>query len=424
MNPNWRPALTAALLGMSAIVADPAVAQPAQAAVAPPDAEPTADTMRQARAAAAAKRYDEAVALYGQVLAGNPSHVDARLARGRTLAWAKRWNEAEADLTAVTTASPAYADAWAALGDLYLWSDRPAEAVAAYDRWQLLEPDRHEPYAARARAHRAAGSTEAARRDVEEAVARGAPAPVPGPGDGTDGMARRASSDELAGTGFRWGAQVDVRHTGFSGGRDNWLDYTGSIRRRFERGSVALELLHADRFGQTDNAVAIDAYVDTWHRAYANLRYQNAGSGGLLPDAWRAEIYQGVGQGWEVSAGVDHLRFPSSSVDIYSLGVGKYAGNFFIRARTRYVPSSGSRSHQVAVRYYYAGNGDDYLEGSAGTGRGEEEFRGFVVDDDSHTLAVSYVRYVRPGLGFKLGARHVDGLVDERQLTAGLLLRW
>lgn len=124
------------------------------------------------------------------------------------------------------------------------------------------------------------------------------------------------------------------------------------LRRRFARGSLGFELLQAQRFGRGDTAVALDDHVDAWHRGYANLRYQDSGGDGLLPDAWRVELFQGVGQGWELSAGVDQLSFPSSSTDIYSVGVGRYAGNVYIRARTGYVGSSGSLSHQATVRWY------------------------------------------------------------------------
>lgn len=412
--PHMTRLLLLTLATLSSIAASTAHASADQAVS---NATAVSDAMAQAREAAVNRRYDEAIALYTAMLAANPADADARLARGRTYAWAKRWREAELDLVAVTAASPSYADAWSALGDLYLWTDRPRDAVDAYGRWQALQPERAEPLLARARAHRAAGDADAASRDVDAAVGFGATRPSEPPVD------RRATVDDLAGSGFRWSLQGEARHVDFSGDRENWQEHALALRRRFERGSLGLEVLQVQRFGRGDKAVALDAYLDTWARAYANVRYQHS-DGGLLPDAWRVELYQGVGQGWELSAGIDQLRFDTSTTDIYSLGIGHYAGNFYLRARSRYSPSSGSTSHQFMGRWYYAGDADDYLEASAGTGRGEEEYRGLLIEDDSRAFALSWMRYVTPRVGFKVGVRHVDAVVDETQLSAGAYLRW
>lgn len=412
-----RRTLPLLLVCLAACPALPALA----AAPAPATGPTTAELTAMARAAAAARRYDEAIDIYTRLLDASPGDVDARLARGRAYAWARRWSEAEADLRAVTAASPAYADAWSALGDLYAWSGRPRDAVAAYDRWQALEPARPEPLVARARAHRQAGDADAARRDMAAAVALGATDPGVA---ATEAVERpRASADDLLGSGFRWSFQADAAHTGFSDDRQAWREHGLSLRRRFARGSLGLEVLQAQRFGDSDTAAAIDAYLDLWARAYANVRVQHSGDG-LLPDAWRAEVFQGVARGWEVSAGVDQLRFASSTTDIYSLGLGRYAGNFYVRARSRYVPSSDSLSHQATLRWYYEGDADDYLEASAGTGRGEEEYRGLLFDDDSTTIGLNWMHYLQPRVGLKLGLRHVDGLVDETQVRAGVYLRW
>ena len=252
-------------------------------------------------------------------------HAVVLLARGRTLAWMGRYIEAEADLVAVTTSKPGYADAWSALGDMYLWSNRPQEATDAFSRWLAVAPDDHAPLLARGRAHRAAGRMTEARADFAAAAARGAnPEQVASLSDSTE--SRTAVPDALLAEGYIWSLRASLQRTSFSGGRESWNDAGLTLRRQFERGSLGLELLQADHFGRGDSAWALDGYVTAWSRAYANVRYQQGPASGVLPrHAWRFELFQGVGRGWELSASIDHLRF-NSSTEFYGVGVGRYVG--------------------------------------------------------------------------------------------------
>lgn len=374
---------------------------------------------------------EEALALYTAMLAQSPTNTDLLLARGRTNAWMKRWPEAEADLTAVTAVKPDYADAWSALGDMYLWSDRPQQAATAYARWAELRTDDPAATIALGRAHRSAGDFAAARSDFEAARARGAePAQV------DDYLAslqpRIANQEDVLPTGYRWALRVGGTHTSFDPSRESWNEYEVALRRKFDRGSLALEMLRAHRFGDHDTAWALDGYVSLWERAYANVRYQRGPSGALFPEnAWRAELFQGVGDGWEISGSYDHLEFGGSDTDMYGVGVGRYFGNFYARYRLLHVPGvgSGSLSHRAQLRYYYAGNADDYFEVTAGNGRSHElDNSGFdrVVGSSHSSFGVSYVNYFAPHWGFKVGAglaNDVDGF-DERSISATLYSRW
>lgn len=417
------------LLSLAVLVALPAAAQTSQDATPTPSigVAETDDTLFQrARATALDGRRDEAIRLYSELLDRDPGHVDARLGRGRTHAWMRRWTDAEADLQAVTAASPQYADAWSALGDMYLWSDRPEQAVAAYARWRELQPADPRPLMSRSRAYRALGSKDDARADLQAAVGLGADqAAVNAALAALDAPERMNNPDAIAPVGFTWSVQAGLRRTRFSDSRADWNDRDVVVRRYLPRGSVAVELLETRRYGRDDKAWAIDAYVDTWSRAYANLRYQHAPDEALFPGhAWRAELFQGIGQGWELSAGVDQLRFRSTTADIYSLGVGRYTGNFYLRARSRYSPDSDSLGHTALVRYYHAGNAHDYLELSAGTGRSEDERFGRVVDEDSRSAGLTWMQYLTPNLGFRLTADYTDATPHESKAGATVYYRW
>lgn len=420
--------LHAALLASGA---DPALLQDPAA---PQDAPVENYEARLQRARALATSGDsaqreQAIAMYGEMLQASPGNSDVLLARGRTFAWMGRYAEAEADLLAVTAAKPGYADAWSALGDLYLWSDRPRQAAEAYGRWVELAPTTApEPLIARGRAYRAAGDMAAARADFGAAGARGAdPAEVASLNDST--VPRLAVPDALLADGYTWSLRAGVDRTSFSGGRTSWIDSGLTLRHKFERGSLGLEMLNADHFGRSDSAWALDGYLSLWARAYANVRYQDGPSSGILPRySWRAELFQGVGSGWELSASIDHLRF-SSDTEFYGVGVGRYVGNWYLRYKLQHVPgvSSGSWSHRVVVRNYYKGNADDYFEFSGSSGRSSDLDRsGALVRNSNASLGVSWTHYFRQDWGVKVGVGYSDDAdgFDERQLSFSLYRRW
>lgn len=382
-----------------------------------------------ARDLAISGRREEALAAYNALLERSPGNADVLLGRGRVYSWMDRWPEAEADLTGATIASPQYADAWSALGDLYLWSDRPTQALEAYGRWLALASDEDpEPLIARGRAFRAAGNYPPARVDFQAARARGAdPAQVDryllsmAPGG--------LGPNVVAPAGYRWSASLGASWTEFSPSRADWSDYTLSVRRYFDRGSLAIESLGADRFDTGDHAWALDGYVDLWSRAYANLRFQQGPQEVLFPGtAWRAELFQGVGRGWELSASYDGLYFDSSNVDIYGLGLGKYFGNWYVRLRHLYIPgeNSDSNSDRLLVRYYYSGDADNYLELAAGAGRSENVVPGPSGGKHSWSTSGAFVMFPNPRFGFKLGAAYAeeaDGY-DGRGVFGTAYTRW
>lgn len=417
----------AQLLALSSVQLAAEPASPSTQDLIVAQSEPSdAQLLRQARALAVAGNREDALRIYSRMLERSPGNSDARLARGRTFAWMERWQEAEDDLRAVVEQSPGYADAWSALGDLYLWSDRPGEAVEAYGRWIELAPDDPAALIAHGRAYRATGNVDAARVDFEAARLHGGD-PLQLDRDMASLSPRVPSPEAFVPPGYEWSARISTSHTDFSPERDSWSDQELSLRRHFSRGSVALEVLRAQRFDRHDTALALDAFTPLWQRAYANVRYQNSLGNRLLADqAWRVEVFQGAGRGWELSGSYDHLDF-GSSTDMYGIGIGRYVGNFYARYKALYVTGSGSISHRALLRHYFAGNGDDYFEVAAGSGR-QDEVGGFgsTARSSDSSVNLAFVKYLHPQWGFQLTAGYagdVDGF-DERRVSASVHTRW
>lgn len=373
---------------------------------------------------------EEAIRAYTAMLGRWPGNSDILLGRGQVYSWMKRWPEAERDLRAAIAVSPRRADAWSALGNVYAWSDRPAQAAEAYGKWVALKPQDPEALIARGRAWRAAGDYGAARADFEAAGRRGAdPKAI---ADLLASLAPRAVPEAQVPAGYTWSALASGGWTDWSPDRASWGDYTVSLRRHFERGSLAAELIEADHFGASDNGWALDAYADVWPRAYVNLRYQQNPSGGILPDqAYRVELWQGMGKGWEPSVSYDRLEFGSTNVDMFGLGIGYYTGPFYLRWKHLYTltDTSHGNSDRLLGRWYYAGNGDDYLELGAGFGVSTQDVvgtPGATANRRNSSMSVAVVRYFTPHWGAKLGASYGDeylGFVG-RQVGVSLYARW
>jgi YaiO family outer membrane protein len=393
-----------------------------------------------ARALALSGERDAAIGAYTALLERSPRNADVLVGRGRVRAWLGRWAESETDLRAATDVAPTYADAWSALGDLYLWSDRPAEAADAYGQWlALAAADDPAPLVARGRAWRAAGRRDEARTDFEAALARGADAASIAPALQslqTPLAASRSLEPEARPTTGRnrWSASLGVDYTDFPSGAIHWTDSVASIRRSFDKGSLGLEALTAQRFGLHDTAWALDGYVDTWTRAYANLRFQQGPDQQLFPRTrWRAEVFQGVGEGWELSAGYDRLNY-DPAISMVSVGVGRYHRDWYVRLRHLHISGSASGSsdsERLVVRYYYAGDADNYVEVAGGVGRSDQSpvfVSGPVSAGHSWSASAAIVKFVTPHVGFKLGVDAGYGSEGEPYSSRGffgtLYTRW
>ena len=127
------------------------------------------------------------------------------------------------------------------------------------------------------------------------------------------------------------------------------------------------------------------------------------------------EIFQSLRPGWELSLSHDHMNFGDNNVDLYGFGLGHYTGDWYLRARTLFIPGGGlDYSHSVLARYYFSGTADDYAE-----------FR-FGFSDDSRSCGLAYQQYFTPRWGAKISVSYgdEDQAYIERSVSAGLYTRW
>ena len=455
----------------------PPLAPPVAQALAPAAAGPSYDQLHAAaQAHARAGQLDLALREYSTLLARAPNDPDLLLGRAQVYSRQERWAEAERDLRAAAQTAPKYADLWAALGNVARWSGRPLEAIGPYREALRLQPSDHETRLGLVQALRAAGQRAEAERMLDDAQRQGAPAdriaalraaagtqptpaagtphapstssvaaPVPvqasstaspavsahpAPVPATDqAIAPGGPAERSLPSGFQWAASLSAGATRLSPSGQRWNDQALAIRRYWNRGSLAAEAMRVHRLGRHDHAWALDGYINLWRGAYANLRYQKAPLARLFPDnAWRAELFQPVGSGWELAASEDALNFPATRVRIHGLALGKYSGNFYIRLRHTIVSSPGARGtgDRLLVRWYDRGDADNYLEASANRGRSDDMLS--LVGGRSHSggAAFNVVRYLTPAWGMRAGLSYSreTGGGRERALSAALYRRW
>jgi YaiO family outer membrane protein len=326
-----------------------------------------------------------ALAEYSALLARSPGNADVLLGRGIVLSRMARWSEAEADLTAAAQAAPDYPDVWAALADLYRWSARPAQAAAAQDRLAALQP--------------------------------AAPA-----------QPRAATPEAAIAAGYSWLATASSNWLDV-GDAPRWNEQAVSVRHYLPRGSLAFETLRAHRFERTGHAWALDAYVDLWNGAYANLRYQKAPGARLFPaNAGRVELYQALGRGWELSLSDDVLGF-DGRVNIYGVGLARYVGNFYVQLRHQNIVASGAHGsgERLLGRYYYRGDADSYVELRVNRGRSDDALSLAGGRTRSGGGGIDLLHYFTRDWGGRVGAsltRDNDGNGRERGVSFALYRRW
>lgn len=392
----------------------------------------------------------QAEAAFGALIGRSTTDPDPWLGRGLARSRLKQWDLATQDLEKAVALAPGYADAWSALADVYRWTDRPAAAADAYGRLAALRPADAQVQILRARSLQAAGDTQAAALAVQRARELGATEadlPVPARSEPSTAPAaqgsvpaaslnaalpavpqRQAEAEASAAPGYRWALSASAGATRQAVG--NTQDHGVTLRHYTPWGSIALEQLRLRRFGEQDQAWALDAYPRLWSGAYANLRYQRAGTPDLYPArSWRAELYQNVGGGWEVSASRDALDF-SSTVRIDGVSLGKYWGNFYARWRHQQVRSDGSAGHgnRFVLRYYYRGDADHYLEANASQGRSDDWASASLQTGRSNARGLVWTTWPQPGWGLKLGlstSRDTEVYGQRaRDVTLGLTRRW
>lgn len=291
------------------------------------------DVIARARAAASDGRRAEGLAILDAHLTSSPLDVDARLVYGLILSWEGRYAEARTALQGVLARAPDYLDARVALMNVEWWSGRLTEARALV----------------RAVLSRDAGNTQA-----------------------------RLVRQRLDARTRPWSLGVGYTHDTFGEDRDPWQEATLSIGRETPVGSLMVRASHADRFGLEDQQVDVEFYPTFRAGTYAFVGVGVADQVLFPENHVSFDLYQSIGNGFEVSGGFRKLRF-SETTTIYLATVSKYVGNWMYTVKASVVPDDelgNAWSYHGNLRRYFGSAGTSYVGAGYSHGFNREEPRG------------------------------------------------
>ncbi len=373
-----------------------------------------------ARAYARAERYQDALRTYNQLLKKHPEDLEGRLGRGRLLGWMEKYERAERDLKWATNNHGNAPDPWNALGNLYLWWGKPEKAEKAFDQLIQQRPDDPEAYIARGNARDQQGKYELADRDYRTAEKKS---------DSPREVKRLRRNRQWNPDRYPWEARLTGSQTSFHDRFEDWRVQTLRIGRSFPEGAGALEVARRDRFGDVDTTVAGDVYRTLWKNAYGNLRVQWGPDPDTMPRTdVLLELFQGIGNGWEISPGYRNMNFPSDNVDIYSVALGKYVGNWYLRLKSQVVKETKDDGISATLTARYNLNRSDVLEFIVGAGEETVPLaEGRVFEDQqTETYGFRMQKFITPrwGLEGALEYRDEDTVPIRRTASIGIIHRW
>lgn len=299
-----------------------------------PAAAQDTDILARARAAAADGRRAEAVAMLEQHLAASPKDVDARLVYGLVLSWDARYDAARAALQQVLAEAPDYHDARVALMNVEWWSGRLEEARTLNRLVLARDP----------------GNTQA--RLVQQRL---------------DARTRP------------WSAGVAYTHDAFDDDREPWHETSIHVGRETAAGSLLVRGSTASRFGLDDQQVDVEFYPTFRPGTYAAVGVGIGADEALYPAHRIAfDLYQSIGNGFEVSGGFRRLAF-ADAAHLYSATLTKYAGNWMVTAKAQVSPDEdlgNAWSYHGNVRRYFGASGRSFVGAAYGYGFTREDPRG------------------------------------------------
>ncbi len=176
----------------------------------------------------------------------------------------------------------------------------------------------------------------------------------------------------LAGSDSVWRAGLAAGLEDFSRDRSTWRTAQLSLSRRAGGHTFGLEAGLVERFDQTDRVLSGETWLRLAPRRALHLRAGIAPGADIIARSdLSAELYAGVGGGWEISFGYRRMDFDADNVDLLSASAATYRGLWYFRARGTGVPTAGSLGlvGALTARRYLGPRLDSFVEITGGGGR-------------------------------------------------------
>lgn len=226
-----------------------------------------------------------------------------------------------------------------------------------------------------------------------------------------------------------WEAAAFYTWQHLSAQRAPWQVSRILVQRKHTQGAVILQGTQVRRFGSEDAAVSLDVWHDLWTQAYLHATVDYAPAPTLLPaQAASAELYQPIPGGWEVAGSYAQRRYPASVVHLVGAGIAKYAGAWYVRAKTTVTRLYGRLGVVQSLRARrYLNPPREYVGLRIGSGRVAEIVDEGPIIETVRTVFVTaqFQKYVSSHLGLMVaGSYSNDAFFTRRGITLGVLTRW
>lgn len=227
-----------------------------------------------------------------------------------------------------------------------------------------------------------------------------------------------------------WEGFLNYSYSSVTNGRAPWHDARAAVVHPFAGGlTAALELIEDSRFNRWDRAVALDTYLELWAGSYGNVRVQYAASPNFLPIAGMyGELFQGLPDGWEVSANYRFRAYSHDETHLLGVSLGRYVGRWYLRALGHMLPRTGHVGfiYAAKARRYFAPP-RSYVELGAGRGRGVEvvDVGPVIQTTATYHASVRLQTYVTNHFGIAVqGVYSDDEFFKRRTVALGVMSRW
>lgn len=208
----------------------------------------------------------------------------------------------------------------------------------------------------------------------------------------------------------------------------DWTSVTATTSLHVTGLTANALLFRAERFANSDVGGGVDVYAPLWSRAYGNARVLVTPDAAVVPQVDASgELYQALGDAWEVSAGYRHMRFSDNGVNIATVSAARYFPGWYAQGRVSVVPDAGRtgvsytgviRRQSVAERFieFRGGTGGEVV--TVATGQTElRDVRFVLLRAENRTL-------FSPTVGAMAGSgwQRFDGIPDRLDLSAGIII--
>lgn len=258
-----------------------------------------------------------------------PEYFDVLIFKARIYSWEKKYVEARQILEKVLEDSPSEKDAYLALLDVELWTNNFNEVIKLSDQALKYFTKNPEILIRKAKALHKLEKNKDAQKLVEQILAV----------EPENKEAKQLLNDiEDALKMYKLTLSYD--YTTLDYFDKDWHETFLSLSRKTKYGKVIFRANYANRFGVQDQQYELDAYPILWKGAYGYFNVGTSPYNSLFPKYRQGfDLNQKLPKSFESAFGNRYLWFSNSSdVIIYTSGLGKYLGNYWLNFRAYLIP--------------------------------------------------------------------------------------